>query len=468
MKLAGTANIYNLYQVSYPLEKISAAIIASLSVVVFFFILNKIEKNTKKNIFFALLFGLGTQTFSISGQLLWQHGTANLLLIISQLFFVEAILRKKRNFFIYSIILGTLCFFTRPIFIIYDILLVSASIQKDRKNALSYVITFIISLIPIIFFNFYFFQNFLGGYSKDLTLFNLNIFSNFAGLIFSPSKGIVFFTPVFLYAFIAPILKRNNANKPFRPLLIVNYLFLVGVLLINSVHGIWWGGRSFGDRLMADGAVSAVLITYFYFTQPKSLFLKVLVVFVVLYSFLVQFVGAYFYPRGDFDGYPKDINYSDSGSLGRLWDFRDSSLSRALLVGPELMGIARFYYSLKGVDYARVYSEKDTKCSLKLVGEYSQFGYKMLAVEITNLSKTDWVMYGKNPIDIRSTHVKKIDISSYESSIPSTPLPFILRSGTKAKVDIVQYPPDNEPYLTVISPVQEGVGWWDKSCSLQF
>jgi hypothetical protein len=72
------------------LEKLSATLIATLSVLILFVTLRRLASEQ-----IAVIYALGTSTFSISRQALWQHGPAQLLLTLTTYRLVSGLLDKR-------------------------------------------------------------------------------------------------------------------------------------------------------------------------------------------------------------------------------------------------------------------------------------------------------------------------------------------------------------------------------------
>jgi hypothetical protein len=96
---------------------------------------------------------------------------------------------------------------------------------------------------------------------------------------------------------------------------------------------VWWGGHSFGPRIAADLAVpfallAAVLLVHWPSSTTRS-WTKGAATAALAWSVLVQALGAFSYPAGDWNGLPLNVDLTHD----RLWDWRDSQLSRTLSSG---------------------------------------------------------------------------------------------------------------------------------------
>lgn len=381
-----TLNVVDLYESSYYMEKISASFFSSLSVLMLFLLLLKIFKNLKTSFIFSLIYAFGTQAFSINSQGLWQHGIASFLMIFSQLLLFKGIDQSKPrsiNYFNYiSILLALLSAFTRPGFFIYLMLLNIVLFMKDQKNWKGYLFVSFAGIALILSYNSFFYQSLIGSYGASIrTLGGANMYfnlsyipNNLLGLFFSPARGIIFYTPIFMISLLAIFFRGRVQGDTKKVFFYLNLVFFVSIIVLNSFWKVWWGGHSWGDRLLSDIAISGVILcTYVYFLN-RAFWIKFLIILTVTVSIISQSIGAFYYPKGYWDSYPSDIDESTE----RLWSFTDTPLSRSFLLGPELSGIYRAYYSLKGLE-AKFYTKDERLCELKIIKD-SNFlftsGYK--------------------------------------------------------------------------------------------
>lgn len=196
--------IVNFYNYAFLVEKISASIIAALSVALFYKLMYQISKNFRISTLFTLLFGFATQTFSISSQALWQHGTANLFLIMSEIYFMKAVnteVSQRKNGLL-SIIFAVLSFASRNVFLLFVLPIVALLIYKIKKGRHVFMTTSLLLILMVIFYNVHFYHSLLGSYSYQINNINFrNLPQAFAGLFFSPSRGAIFYTPFYIFSF---------------------------------------------------------------------------------------------------------------------------------------------------------------------------------------------------------------------------------------------------------------------------
>lgn len=338
LNLNNVTDQYTLFNIASALQKFAASSIASLSVVLFFILIRKISNNNKISMIFALVFAFASQTFSISSQALWQHGTANLFMVVSQIFLIKALELNHpriRTFYLISLVFAILCFWSRPVFLAYLILLFGIIIVKNKKDLIPYFFSAILGILILIGYNLYFFQSLFGGYGNQTGTLNTNHpLLNLLGLFFSPARGIIFYTPFYIFAFLSILFYKqiNRFSYSIKTLYFLNYSYFIFGLFFYSFWEMWWGGHSWGDRLLTDITVSASLLTYFFYIHIKSNFMKLIFFTFIIYSIIIQSIGVFCYINSGWDATPLNVD----SHTERLWDFTDNPIGRSLKAGPDL------------------------------------------------------------------------------------------------------------------------------------
>ncbi|MFH0936995.1 MAG: hypothetical protein V1808_01750 [Candidatus Daviesbacteria bacterium] len=341
LKANSLTSIGTFYQYSLVLQKLAASFLASLSVVLFFLLVKNISLNNRISLFFSLIFAFATQTFSVSSQGLWQHGTANLFIIISQLFLFKAlntVSDQRKNFYIFSFIGAAASFWSRLNSLLYFVLLITFILFKEKGGRLTYLLMGILGLLSLISFNMIIYNSPLGGYgSQTATLALTNFFSGLSGLMLSPSRGTVFYTPIFIFGILSILFFKKIAQRKETVKLIfyLNFLHLISGILLNVFWGCWWGGHSFGNRLLTDVAVPAVICAYFFYILNTGKLIRIIFYLVIVYSIFIQLIGVLNYTHSYWDSKPTNIDFDTK----RLWDFKDNPIFRSLRVGPDSRGL---------------------------------------------------------------------------------------------------------------------------------
>ncbi len=320
------------------LERISASTIAALSAVFIFLILDTLVKR-KTAILGSLIYGLSTSTWSISSQELWQHGTSQLLLAIALYVLLIDVKKPSRWFILIIGLLSGLYVFNRP----PDSILLSpiiAYLLLYRRTALIYFIAgSILSSAPFLIYNIYYFKNLFGGYGNLSSTFSINL-SSLVGLLISPNRGLFIFTPVAVLS-LAGYIKLKKIiiiDKGIRFLLYAYGPAILTQIFVYSMFYCWWAGGSYGPRFLT--CILPIISIYigiclnnyvdggFKQAKVKSIFIIAL----IFSSSFIQFVGAFYYPSGNWNGEPLNVDTNPE----RIWDYKDSQIQRTFNAGPSI------------------------------------------------------------------------------------------------------------------------------------
>lgn len=326
-----------LWESAQIMEKIAASIIASLSVVLMYLILVRIT-DTKTALITSLIFAFATNTWTISSQALWQHGMVELLLC-SMIFVV--ILNEEQRADIHFAILGLLTalfMFNRPSDSLLLLPVIAYVIAASNwRGRLSYLSVAVICSIPVVWYNIYHFGNLFGGYGGLLSWFGFDPdrVVSFLGLLISPSRGLLVYTPVILLSLFGYYELRKLPDTRIR-----QFLYLAGVsvlleILVYSSFDVWWAGWSYGPRFLTGSLPVLAIFMGIYLhtflngkTDRKKKLQVVIITVLLAWSILVQITGAFYYPNGNWDGSPASVDVSE-----RLWDFKDTQIIRSYSAG---------------------------------------------------------------------------------------------------------------------------------------
>jgi hypothetical protein len=82
---------------------------------------------------------------------------------------------------------------------------------------------------------------------------------NLPAVLFSPSRGLFVFIPIF--AFVLYLVVRYWGMLKYKRLVVLALSMVILQVLMVSVWPIWWGGSSYGPRLIADALPWMALLT---------------------------------------------------------------------------------------------------------------------------------------------------------------------------------------------------------------
>jgi hypothetical protein len=159
------------------------------------------------------------------------------------------------------------------------------------------------------------------------------IFQGILNILFSPGRGLFIYSAIFLFSFLGMVLVWRKSGD-----LLLRYLS-VGVianLLVYSKFFMWWGGYTYGPRLLAD--LSPILCFFLIPVTSLGKFRFTKIVFIVLafLSFCAHGIGAY--ANDPFWNFETDIDLNPKAA----WMWNDNQLINAPRRGFTALKIALF------------------------------------------------------------------------------------------------------------------------------
>jgi hypothetical protein len=298
------------------LEKLAAAFIVVLSVIVLYFAILRLTTH-RMALLITAVYALATSSFSVSSQALWQHGPAQLSLAAALYCLVRGSKEPRWNFFAgFPAALAVICRPTDALLVIPMGLYVLFHHTKKFPGFLLF------TLPPVLFqilYNSYYFDNlFHTQWRLDQEGFwSTPFFEGLSGILFSPARGLFIYSPILLFSFVGIIFCWTK-----REFVLLRYLSIgvVANLLLYSKFFMWWGGSTYGPRLLAD--LLPILCLFFY---PINNFLtkkipKIIFFLLMAFSIAAHAIGAYTY-----DPFFTSNMHIDSGS-NAAWLWTDNQM----------------------------------------------------------------------------------------------------------------------------------------------
>jgi hypothetical protein len=327
------------------LEKPAAALIAALSVAVFFLLARRVT-SPKRAMVLTLAYAFATETWAVSSQALWQHGPGELCIVAGLLCLLRAGEDGERaRWLVLAGACAALAAAVRPTNILF-VAAIGAALAFDRRKLRDLALFCMLPALAgaaVAAYNLHVFGRLGGGYGLD---FDAPFWQGFLGLLVSPGRGLLIYTPLAAFSALgAWIWLRKRAPAP-APVYLAAVLFTVSQILLVSKWRIWWGGHSYGPRLLTDVAPCLVLLL-----APamdliaRRAVLRWLFGLTLGVSVFLQAVGAFCYPNSKWDETPVAVGDRPE----RLWDWRDSPITRSLAAGARLGPDPKFYERLREV-----------------------------------------------------------------------------------------------------------------------
>jgi len=440
------------------LEKLSAAAIAALSMVLLFWALGGVVSR-RWALGIALIYAFGTSTWSVSSQGLWQHGPSQLFLALLLVCVVKGMTDER--FLAYAgfavsaatVMRATDAFVGLP---------VAAYVLYSRPHLrLRFVLFALPPLIGLLLYNVAYFGSLTGGTGNT----NAPVWALFvqvpwieglAGTLLSPGRGLFVYSPVLLFALgglvwvglRGPALLKSLAAG-----------LVIGVLVVAKWF-LWWGGHSWGPRLLAD-----ITPLFCFFLYPVTRWLDrhrvMKTVFVVLAAASIgaHGIGAFLYDRR-WEG-AVDLAHSETG----LWSWRQAPLLFYARETPVLRwalgsAIGRLPTSADSPTLLAASYTAATIASEAIVGEPLR-----IAVTATNTGQAVWLADAAGPWAPSASGVVRLgwrwslgngDVAGGRLFLSSDVFP-----GQAVRFAAsIQCPPRPGDYTLTIDLVSEAVTWF--------
>jgi hypothetical protein len=291
------------------MEKVSASLLASIASVLMFLVLRR--DGIRWSLPLALAFAFGTNTWMISSQALWQHGSGELLIALALLLLKaggQAPATPRR-----IALLGAVCVLmaaNRPpdaliagaivLFVIWNRGRSAAwspgrgAVWNRSRSALWLLAGAALPLAALLYFNLHFIGNLGGGYGTALQSKFIRLsLSGMAGLLVSPARGLLVFSPFLVFV---PLGLIQRLRSPGSRGLAVVLSFAAAAQFIVYSQADWRAGTSWGPRWLTD-----LLPILVWMLAPVPLMLRPglvtrgLLILGMTASVGVQTIGAFYY-----------------------------------------------------------------------------------------------------------------------------------------------------------------------------
>lgn len=164
--------------------------------------------------------------------------------------------------------------------------------------------------------------------------FGLNV-EGFAGLLVSPSRGLLIFSPVAIVA-LAGI--RGCLEDGWRSPLPWCLMALAAQYTLYGTYAVWWGGHTYGPRYLVEVLPVAVpLAAAAMARQGYHVMTRIGAAAALTWSILVAATGAFCYPNERWNIDPADVDRHHA----RLWAVADNQIARCWRTGlsPQNFGL---------------------------------------------------------------------------------------------------------------------------------
>jgi len=310
-----------------------ASFIVALTSLLIYLISRFFIDDKKYSLLLVFIFAFCTSSWSIASRALWQHGPS-MLMLATALYLVK--LAEKKPYLIQFVSIPlAFSYVVRPTNTLSIVFLAIFVLIKYREYFLKSLLWASTIAIPFLLSNLAVYNSFLSPYYLPSGQHGNWTFPYFlealAGNLISPSRGLFVYSPILLFSIYGFILKIRGKQ-------LLDYLLacimILHLLAISSFSPLpqWWGGHSFGPRLLCD-----MLPYLMYFLIPAVEELaksrgrkKTALVFTfccfIMISFFIHYRGATTWDVWEWNGIPINVDLNPK----RLWDWKDAQFLRGM------------------------------------------------------------------------------------------------------------------------------------------
>lgn len=321
--------------------KIASSFLCAMSVAMLFLCLVQLTPYGPALII-AALYGLGTCMWPVLSQDIWQHGPGMLCLVTA--LYCLLLLRHRGSWLLagcagLAIAMAVICRLLNAIPAVIFALYVFVEYRRSPALLAAFAVPAGLCGAWLLWFNLSSFGELTGGYSAiyqsqwhgwrklDQTgLYTTPLGYGLAGILISPSKGLLVYSPYTLFCFAAlgwVLLRRRNA---FNLSLIAWTLLAVVPIAKNAI---WWGGAAYGARYMSEILIPlSMLLAIAWPVLCARRWVQTVFALLAIASVGIQYIGVFRFPCG-WIGNPVNIDLAPE----RHWDWRDSQIERCLKEG---------------------------------------------------------------------------------------------------------------------------------------
>jgi hypothetical protein len=297
----------------------------------------------------AIALGVGTGFWPLVSQTLWQHETAILGLAIAVAAFTMSPDGLDPRAAVGAALGLALAGAARPqLAPVVAVMLAGIWVRAPRRAALAATAVVVASAAALMFFYWRWFGAPLGAQSMVLASNNAIHgtrswfdwrFGGLAGLLISPSRGLLIFSPVVAVALVG---FRDAFRASWQSPLRWCALAAVAQFLLYGSYSVWWAGHTYGPRYMLDvlpllvpPAAAAIALV-----RLRSVAGAVCTA-ALAWSMVIAETGAFCYPHDQWNSDPADIDRDHA----RLWSWSDPQFVRCWRSGPSPQNFQLFALS---------------------------------------------------------------------------------------------------------------------------
>jgi len=309
-------------------EKVVAVTLAALTGVVMLLFLRRLTGRREAWLLMAV-FALGTANWSTSSQAMWQHSFGGLAIAAC----LYAVARWSdepeggRWHWLAGVFAGC-ALAIRPTSVML-LPAMAAALFVTRARLPRYVQAFtapVAAGLVTAAYNYVAVGRVSGQYGTPSAG---HFWAGLPGLLLSPGRGLLIYTPVALFAACAFLPAAREARRKQQGVFVAAAVFAALHTAVVAKWPIWWGGYCWGPRLLTEVLPPIMALIAIGLPALSRPGLKHAFAVAALWGCFIQGLGVYCYPKGHWDNSPETVNHNWT----RLWNWKDNPVGRTFRGG---------------------------------------------------------------------------------------------------------------------------------------
>jgi len=239
---------YNLANEELIQRLLAALLMAGFTIVVFRTAL--LVLSITPAVLIAVGTAFGSQVWSTASRVMWAH---TWLIFLGGLLTYELLRRERNADSPRPMIVATLLawmYFVRPTGAIPIICVTVYTFLFCRSGFMYYALTGLAWFTGFVIYSWFTYEKLIPDYYLDSRISINSIATALPAILISPSRGLFIFVPALIFVFY--LLIRYWTTIPYARLAILSLSIVTIQTVLVALWPVWWGGYSYGPRLLAD------------------------------------------------------------------------------------------------------------------------------------------------------------------------------------------------------------------------
>lgn len=238
----------------------------SMTVVLMYWLI-RMFLNVPRSLLLSIVFAFGTAAWPTASRALWQHGPSMLMLVLTLFLLLKA--KTKPALVQYTGLTLACSYVIRPTNSLSVILLTIYVFWEYRQYFLRFMFWAAMVAVPFLWHNWNVYHSLFSPYYRSQFGFSWPaLWEGLAGNMISPARGLLVFSPIFVFSAIGVIIKTRSGRSGKLDWFIISIIFLHWAVI--SIWPCWWGADSFGYRLFSDMVPYLIYLMIPFFSNEKA------------------------------------------------------------------------------------------------------------------------------------------------------------------------------------------------------